>query len=151
MREVGTPRAGWSPALEIRGKSRKTPAQFEFFGSRDLKRLLLTSIAFRSKYHALPTHALLPPSALQTIANALSHDVFSTLTQALPLRTDANAAFSVYGAAAGRLPTTNTWSRPTQRYLTRTTPTSSRSLVGLAFRSRSKVPMNANSVALKRT
>lgn len=90
--------------LPLTGFSGTTPARFEFNGSHDLKRLLITCRAFRQTYDALPTLAVLSPEVLQDIAAALDADAFHRLSAALTIRTTSRrGVLSLRGATGTTL------------------------------------------------
>src|SRR5690349_8150594 len=96
----GARQSGCHP-LPLTGFSGTTPACFEFNGSHDLKHLLITCVAFRKTYAALPE---LSPEVLQSIAAALDAGEFRRLSAALTIRaTSRRGVLSLRGATGTTL------------------------------------------------
>jgi Schlafen group 3, DNA/RNA helicase domain len=89
--------------LPLTALSRATPGYFEFYGSRDLKRLLLTTLAFRNLSGALPLTAEVAPASLQALVTNAPSEAFAGITEALSVTTYHGAKLTVFGAAGARL------------------------------------------------
>lgn len=89
--------------LPLTALSRTIPGYFDSYGSRDLERLLLTTLAFRNLFGALPVAAELAPESLQALVTRAPSDAFARITEALSVSTHHGATLTVFGEAGARL------------------------------------------------
>jgi hypothetical protein len=89
--------------LPLTALSRAVPGHFDFYGSRDLKRILLTTLAFRNLFGALPGAAELAPASLHALVTRVPTEVFGGITEALSVSARQGATLTVLGAAGARL------------------------------------------------